>query len=165
MGKRWSALVCGAVTAVTGCFLWWLYARYPNPVTAVLSPISGSPWETGKLLFWPYIMGGLLEWRMAGRQGSRSGHCAVLVLMPMLLMVLCWLLPMIPVAALWIAVLAAGIVLYACVLRKRLWGGELLWYTLAILLGIAYLLFTVLPPMGGPFTDPADVSVMATIPY
>ena len=102
---------------------------------------------------------------MAGRRGSRSGHCAVLVLMPLLLMVLCWLLPMVPVAALWIAVLAAGVVLYASVLRKRLWGGELLWYTLAILLGIAYLLFTVLPPMGGPFTDPADVYAMATIPY
>ena len=37
--------------------------------------------------------------------------------------------------------------------------------TLAVLLGAAYLLFTVLPPLGGPFTDPADVSALAPIPY
>ena len=35
----------------------------------------------------------------------------------------------------------------------------------AVLLGAAYLLFTVLPPLGGPFTDPADVSALAPIPY
>ena len=34
-----------------------------------------------------------------------------------------------------------------------------------VLLGAAYLLFTVLPPLGGPFTDPADVSALAPIPY
>ncbi|MBQ0038395.1 MAG: hypothetical protein KBS74_06975 [Clostridiales bacterium] len=165
MGKKWSIPVCVGVTVAVGILLWWLYARFPNPVTAILAPITGSPWETGKLIFWPYIAGALLEWKISGGTGSRSGHCMILVLMPLLLTALCWLGPAFPVAVVWLTVLSVGAALYAFVLRRRLWGGELLWYTLAILLGIAYLLFTVLPPMGGPFTDSADVSAMGTIPY
>ena len=88
-------------------------------------------------------------------------------LMPLMMVVLCALLGVDSrqeSVLIWLAVLTAGLVLYALVLRRWLWGGELLWYTLAILLGIAYLLLTALPPMGGIFTDPADVSAMLTIP-
>ena len=165
VGKTWRYPICFAVTAVTGCFLWWLNERFPNPVTEVLAPNSGSPWEAGKLLFWPYIVGALLEWRMAGREGSRSGHCILLLLMPLLLMILRAGMPGQSIALLCALVLAGGMALYALVLRRRIWGGELLWYTLVILLGVAYLLFTALPPAGALFTDPADASVMATIPY
>ena len=64
-------------------------------------------------------------------------------------------------AALWLVVLALGVALYALVLRRWLWGGELLWYTLAILLGIAYLLLTAMPPEGGIFVDLTGVPTMA----
>ena len=46
----------------------------------------------------------------------------------------------------------------------RVPGGELVWYVLAILVGIAYLLLTVGAPDIGPFADPA-AAAMGTIPF
>lgn len=152
-------------SVVLGVLLLWLRSRYPlNPLVMVLAPMNNSAWEWSKLAFWPYLGGALVIWRGLPEGSSRGGHCVLLILMPLLTVLLTWLCH-IGGGWLWVAVLASGIVLYALVLRKKIWGGELLWYTLAILLGIAYILFSVLPPFGGPFTDPGDVSVMATIPY
>ena len=64
----------------------------------------------------------------------------------------------------WLVVLAAGIALYGLVLRRWLPGGELLWYTLAILMGIAYLLVTAAAPEGALFSDPLGVPTMS-IPW
>ena len=50
------------------------------------------------------------------------------------------------------------------VLSRRVPGGELVWYVLAILVGIAYLLLTVGAPDIGPFADPA-AAAMGTIPF
>ena len=151
-------------SVVLGLILLWLHRRFSvNPLVMVLSPMNGSAWELSKLVFWPYLGGALVIWRGTPMGSSRGGHCMLLLLMPFAMVLLGWLCGI--GGYLWIAVLAAGIALYAMVLRKKVWGGELLWYTLAILLGIAYILFSVLPPFGGPFTDPADVAVMATIPY
>ncbi|MEI3103226.1 MAG: hypothetical protein V8S97_03250 [Oscillospiraceae bacterium] len=47
---------------------------------------------------------------------------------------------------------------------RRLRGGELVWYVLAILVGIAYLLLTVGAPDIGPFADPA-AAAMGAIPF
>ena len=60
---------------------------------------------------------------------------------------------------------AAEMPLYHFLLRRHLPGGELLWYLLAILLEVAYLLLTALPLTGGIFLDPRDAAAMATIPY
>lgn len=152
-------------SAVLGVLLLWLRERFaPNPLIIVLAPMNQSAWEWSKLVFWPYLGGALVIWRGTPAGSSRGGHCMLLILMPLLMIMMGWLCKL-SGNYLWVAVLAAGITLYALVLRKKVWGGELLWYTLAILLGIAYILFSVLPPLGGPFTDPSDVSVMATIPY
>ena len=135
-------------SVVLGLLLLWLRSRFAaNP-----------------LVFWPYLGGALVIWRGTAAGASRGGHCMLLLLMPLVTVLAGWLCHL-GGSYLWAAVLAAGIALYAAVLRKKVWGGELLWYTLAILLGIAYILFSVLPPIGGPFTDPADVAAMATIPY
>ena len=152
-------------SVLLGIILLWLRSRYAlNPLVMVLAPMNGSAWEMSKLVFWPYLGGALVIWRGTAMGGSRGGHCVLLLLMPLFMVLAGWLCH-IDGNYLWVAVLTAGIALYALVLRKKVWGGELLWYTLAILLGIAYILFSVLPPFGGPFTDPCDVSVMATIPY
>ena len=84
--------------------------------------------------------------------------------MPLALTAVCYFAPLHNhqvVLAAWILVLAAGIALYGLVLRRHLWGGELLWYTLAILMGIAYLLLTAAPPEGALFADPMGVPTMA----
>ena len=152
------------ITVMTGVLLQCLYEELGGPVMSILAPDSGSPWEQGKLCFWPYLAGALLIWRLGDAQDSRGGHCALLLLMPLAMTLACWLLGLdtrSAVTAAWLVVLAGGLALYALVLRRRLWGGELLWYTLAILLAIAYLLLTALPPAVGPFVDPGGVPTMA----
>lgn len=152
------------LTAAAALALRLLYQLFPCPLTALLTPVRNSPWELGKLLYWPYLAGGLLIWRL-DRDGSdcRGGHCLLLTTMPLCLAGLCWLLPG-RALRLWSLVLAAGLCVHGMVLRRRLPGGELLWYTLAILLGIAYLLLTVQPPSVAPFLEPSQ-TVMNTIPY
>lgn len=166
-GKAARYVLGWCVTVVTGVMLQVLWRSFGGPILSVLAPVNDSPWELGKLCFWPYLPGALLLWRLGDSSDSRGGHCALLLLMPLAMVLCCALLGVDSrqeSVLVWLAVLTAGLVLYALVLRRWLWGGELLWYTLAILLGIAYLLLTALPPTGGIFTDPADVSAMLTIP-
>ena len=84
--------------------------------------------------------------------------------LPLVMTGACWVLGAAGESILWIwlAVLTLGL---PAGLLSRGRGSALLPLTLAVLLGAAYLLFTVLPPLGGPFTDPADVSALAPIPY
>ena len=127
----------------------WLYVVWPNTLTAVLTPVSASPWEWGKALYWPVLAALLLLRWMAADETERPA---------------CWALGAAGESILWIwlAVLTLGL---PAGLLSRGRGSALLPLTLAVLLGAAYLLFTVLPPLGGPFTDPADVSALAPIPY
>ena len=161
-GTRYVPAFC--VSVVTGIVLQCLYGRWGGPVLATLVPVNLSAWELGKLCFWPHLMGALVLWRMGDGQDSRGGHCALLLVMPAVMTLVCYALQLSArweIAAAWCAVLVLGLVLHGVVLRRHLWGGELLWYTLAILLGIAYLLLTVLPPQAGLFTPPISVPTMA----
>lgn len=154
-----------AVTLAAAVLLQALYAVHPDPLTGTLAPINESPWELSKALFWPYLCGALLIWAL-GRDGDqRGGHCTVLLLMPLLCVIAFSLLKEVNPWLIWGIVLGIGISLYALVFSRKLWGGELLWYTLAILLGIAYILFTVLPPTWHIFLDPRDVATFVPIPF
>ena len=159
----WSFLlmVCAAV------LLRGLAVTLPSPATEVLSPVSESPWELGKLVFWPYLCGALLLWRLEPENSaSRGGHCAALLAAAAFMITLCQLLwGVIPLWLLFCAAVAGGMALYHFLLRRCLWGGELLWYLLAILLGVAYLLLTAMPLTGGIFLDPRDAAAMGVIPY
>lgn len=149
--------------AVTAAALWLLHRTFPCPLTALLTPVNGSPWEMGKLLYWPYLPAALVIWRMTPERQGRGGHCLLLAAMPLCMTGLCWLLPGRGLR-LWSLILAGGLTLHGQVLVRRLRGGELLWYVLAILLGIAYLLLTVRAPSTGPFADPS-APAMAAIPF
>ena len=160
----WSFLlmVCAAV------LLRGLAVTLPSPATEVLSPVNESPWELGKLVFWPYLCGALLLWRLEPENSaSRGGHCAALLAATALMVVLCQLSgEAVPLSLLFCAGTAGGMALYHFLFRRRrLWGGELLWYLLAVLLGIAYLLLTAMPLTGGVFLDPRDAAAMAAIPF
>lgn len=156
--------ILGFFTAAAAALgLWLLHRTFPCPLTALLSPVNGSPWEMGKLLFWPYLPAALVIWRLSPERDCRGGHCLLLTAMPLCMTGLCWLLPGREVR-LWSLVLAGGLVLHGQVLSKRMRGGELVWYVMAILLGIAYLLLTVGAPDTGPFADPA-AAAMGTIPF
>ena len=148
------------VTVLTGVLLECLYTQTGSVVIRVIAPMNASPWELGKLCFWPYLVGALLIWRLGDGTDSRGGHCALLVGMPLVMTALCAVQPA-AAEVLRFAVPAVGIALYALVLRRKLCCGELLWYTLAILLGIAYLLLTAAAPEGALFADPSALPTMA----
>ena len=66
-------------------------------------------------------------------------------------------------AAVWVALCAAALGLaQRGVLAK---GDRSVWLVLAAAMGVLYVVFTLLPPMAGPFLDPADAAAMAVIPY
>ena len=161
MRRKLARYVIGyGVTVLTGVLLACLQQEIGGVVLRVLAPMNESPWELGKLCFWPYLAGALLIWRLGDGEDSRGGHCALLVVMPLAMTVLAYVLPG-ATGVLRYGVPGLGIALYALVLRRRLWGGELLWYTLAILMGIAYLLLTAAAPQGGIFDEPMALPTMA----
>ena len=69
--------------AATALALWLLHRTFPCPLTALLAPANGSPWEMGKLLFWPYLPAALVIWRLGPERGCRGGHCLLLAAMPL----------------------------------------------------------------------------------
>ena len=79
--------------AAAAAALWLLHRTFPCPLTALLAPANGSPWEMGKLLFWPYLPAALVIWRLGPEGGCRGGHCLLLAVMPLCMAGLCWLLP------------------------------------------------------------------------
>lgn len=101
--------------AATAAALWLLHRTFPCPLTALLAPANGSPWEMGKLLFWPYLPAALVIWRLSPERGSRGGHCLLLAVMPLCMAGLCWLLPG-RWLRLWSLVLAGGLTLHGTVL-------------------------------------------------
>ena len=135
-----------------------LRLRCPAPLTDVLSPVYGSPWELGKAAFFPLLCAAPLLWGVQ-RGGSRGGLCLMAVVGAGVSLGLACLLP--PAAAV-AAAIGAAVTLYALVLRHM--GGDALpWYGLTIALAVAYILLTILPPSGGVF-DPRTVAA-AGIPF
>lgn len=147
--------------AACAVLLYCLSVRFPNPLTQVLSPVNASPWELGKLAFWPCLPA-VLVLRRLDSGSSLSGLCAA-VLTATALAVGLGAAGLSPVP---LCLLAAshGLAAYALLLH-RLRRGTMYWYTALILLGIAYILFTILPPLSPLFTDPSDVSAIVPIPF
>ena len=165
MFRRFRYLWAFLLTAFAAVLLRGLAVALPSPATEVLSPMNESPWELGKLVFWPYLCGALLLWRLEPA-GCRGSHSAALLSAAVLMILLCRLNSgYFPTALCWMLSTGSGLLLHGLVLHHRLRGGALLWYLLAILLGVAYLLLTAIPLTGGIFLDPRDAAAMAAIPF
>ena len=149
------------VAAVCAVLLCCLYLKAPDPLTRTLAPRNGSPWELGKLAFWSMLPAALALHHLEPGS-SRSGLCAAVLLAAVLTAALT---PLgLPAALLYLLSFAAALAAHPLLLH-RIQGGELLWYTALLLLAIACILFSILPPTGVLFTDPADVSAIAPIPF
>ena len=161
MLRRFRYLWAFLLTVFAAVLLRGLAITMPSPATEVLSPMNESPWELGKLAFWAMLPAALALHRLE-RGSSRSGLCAAVLLAAVLAAALT---PLgLPPAILYLLSFAAALTVYALLLH-RIQGGELLWYAALLLLAIACILFSILPPVGALFTDPADVSAIAPIPF
>ena len=121
---------------------------------AVLAPQCPSPWELGKLGFWPVLAAWGLTGRLGRERRSLVRDLPAAVLVPPGMTLACWAL----VAAggrgaaslgIWAALLAGGMAL--CPDGERHRG---LWRALALLLAGLYTVLTFFPPDWGPFVDP-----------
>lgn len=123
--------------AGAGVLLHFLFHWFPNPVTALISPVRESIWEHVKILYFPLLLASLLITRGGGGAGRAP-----------------WLLGTLAVCAI---MLGAGY-LYHVILR-----GESLYVDLAlyfVLLAVAFLLPRVLWPLcEWPGTDKAAVAL------
>ena len=52
-----AALLAFAVATLAGSCLHFVYALFPNGLTAVLAPVNESIWEHLKILVWPCVLG------------------------------------------------------------------------------------------------------------
>ena len=52
-----AALLAFAVATLAGTCLHFVYALFPNGLTAVLAPVNESIWEHLKILVWPCVLG------------------------------------------------------------------------------------------------------------
>ena len=145
-------LLALGTAAVCGVLLYCLRLRFPNPLTEALGPANASPWETGKLVFWAMLPAAAVLRRLEGSGGA--GLCAAILLGAGLGLALA-------AAALLAAAMALGV--HALALG-RLGGDALPWYGAVILLAVAYLLFSILPPTGRLFAEQAGVPA-ASIPF
>ena len=121
---------------------------------AVLAPQCPSPWELGKLGFWPVLAAWGLTGRLVRERRALVRDLSAAVLVPLGMTLACWAL----VAAggrgavslgIWAAMLAAGMAL--CPDGERHPG---LWRGLALLLAGLYTVLTFFQPDWGPFVDP-----------
>lgn len=117
----------------------------PQPAALPFSPLTDSPWELSKLVFWAYWCGALLLWRLEPPGQLRRGrHCAATLASTALMVALCKLTPSLPLPLHFSLSTAGGLTLYHFVLRRHLPLSGCLWYLWAILLGSAYLLLAAL---------------------
>jgi len=142
--------------------LYLLNHYLPNPLTRLLFPVCESPWELGKSLYWPTALSLFLLHRHLP-----EGNWIPLPVLLTAVAVPCALLIGDAVSPLFLLPLIAALLLALWVLwlQDRLPDSPLLWGILVFLLGIAYLLFTELPPPGRLFLDPHDAAAFVPIPF
>lgn len=89
--KKSYAAVCGAAICLGG-LMHFVFDWLPNPLTALVAPVSESVWEHLKLLYWPLLFsaGVLSPWRRG--LGLWSGFLVAELTAPVLLLGLYYLL-------------------------------------------------------------------------
>ncbi len=165
-------LITFVAATLLGACLHFVYAIFPNPVTAIFSPINESLWEHLKILFWPYLLGALYLTR-GGEKGCRIPWmlsalvlCAVMLAAGYVYHILLLGEALAADVALYVLLMAAGFLLLPGLFRAAAGRRGLREaVTLAFLaLGSLLVLFTFLPPDQVLFADLSGVNTFATIP-
>ena len=129
-----AALITFVVATLAGSCLHFVYALWPNGLTALLAPVNESLWEHVKILYWLLSAAVMLG----------VGYLYHVVLEGDSLFF---------DVALYVLVMAAFFLL-PCFLRTPVWSRtRLLWVVLVLALGAATFVFTWCPPDGLLFRD------------
>ena len=145
-------LLCAfLLTTFAGGPLHFLYDWFPNPVTALFSPVNESLWEHGKLIFWPILAAAFVLSRFHPRAVKPW-----LVSLPFLLALMLGVGYLYHVTwggeAMWVDLLLYAVLMalgfwlptrFLPPFRGGLWSLPVLW---TVALGAAFALFTRWPP-------------------
>ena len=137
-----AALITFVVATLAGSCLHFLYALWPNGLTALLAPVNESLWEHVKILYWPCLLSGVL---LVRREPESLGARAFSLLLSAAVMLGVGYLYHVVLegdslffdVALYVLVMAAFFLL-PCFLRTPVWSRtRLLWVVLVLALGAA----------------------------
>lgn len=161
-------LLLFAAATAAGFLLHFLYDWLPNPLTALFSPVRESLWEHLKIIYWPYLAAALIATRKTGRDQLGRWLFSLLVISVVML------------AAGYVYHISLGldntvfdIALYVLLMAVGFWlptqlnpsgGRSFPLIVLTILLGLAIILFTFLPPDHILFSDLSAVHTWYRIP-
>ncbi len=156
------------VTTLAGACLHFLYDFLPNPVTALFSPVNESIWEHLKLIYWPYLIAMLAVTGKAGRS-SRGGWLFTLLIISVAMLIVGYVYHISLGGSstafdigLYVVLMALGFFLPGRL--KGTAGHSAPVFFLTVLLGVAIVLFTFLPPDHILFADLSGVNTWYTIP-
>lgn len=153
-----TTLLFFVVATLLGSCLHFVHTLFPNPATALFSPVNESLWEHLKLLYWPCLVSALLLCRRAPERFASRALVLVLACAAML-----------AVGYLYHVVLGGDALLFdvalyvllmaACFVLPEVWA-PIPWPALRLLallalalLGAAILVWSLRPPAGLLFTD------------
>ena len=162
-------LAAFVLTTLVGACLHFLYDLLPNPVTALFSPVIESIWEHLKLIYWPYLTAMALVTGKAGR-GQRGGWLFSLLVISVAMLIAGYVYHIslggsstVFDVGLYVVLMAIGF--YLPNRLKETTGRSAPVFFLVVLLGVAIVLFTFLPPVHILFADLSEVHTWYTIPY
>lgn len=158
-----------AVATLSGACLHFVYDLFPNPITALLSPVRESLWEHVKLVFWPGLAASLSLCRSEKGTWPARLLAVLAACAAMLLAGWIWHIPLQGTALgvdIGIYVLAmTAVFLLPSVFPAPLpaWGQDCALF-LTITLAAAVLIFTFLPPDLLLFQDLSGVRTWVRLP-
>lgn len=153
------------LTLGLGAVLLLLHDALSGGVFGALLPRNASAWELSKLAFFPPLLCLALTARQSGGLRETLRRAAAPVFLASLLMALAGTLTSsltretAVLMLLWIVLTALTLAL------AERWRGSAVWTVLLAALGVAYVLFSFLPPALPPFLEPGDAAAMAPIAW
>lgn len=164
------AIVAFVLATLAGSCLHFVYTLFPNPITALFSPVNESLWEHLKIIFWPGLVAALAlsrgeeRWMLAPRL-----LCLLVASAGMLGVGYLYHIPLGGEAlafdlCLYVLMMALCFLLPSAFQKPFQNSRRDLVFLLAAALGAAILLFTFLPPGLLLFTDLSGANTWSQIP-
>ena len=162
-------LIAFVLTTLAGVCLHFLYDLLPSFFSALFSPVQESIWEHLKVIYWPYLAAMLVVTGKAGR-GLRGSWLFSLLIISVAMLVIGYVYHIslggsstVFDIGLYVALMAIGFFLPTRLNDTA--GRSAPVFFLVVLLGVAIVLFTFLPPDHILFSDLSEVHTWYTIPF